>query len=489
MKNKDLLSAIGNARDEYILEAQPETKKKKNRRPAFVSAVAAVLVIAIIGGIWLYPEGGNQGLSPLLKTYAISEPVLPEMAKCPNEEDYMKPDGTIDYIALDEAYDKWLNGKSELRNQYEGYNEGLDGFFGKAMEAILCDAEGENKVFSPLNLYMALGMLAEVTQGNSRKQILDLIGYDDIADFRKQAKAVWSANYCDDGTVKSVMASSIWLNKDIQFRKETLDTLAESYYAASYQGEMGTDEYDKAMQDWVNGHTGNMLDEFSSDLKTDPETVATLFATLYFSAKWSSEFLPENTVKDIFRSPVGDMECEFMKQTLSDTLYYWGDKYTAVSKNLSGAGNMWFILPDEGVSADELLRDEEAMEFMLLDGVRRMGKHCLINLSVPKFDVSAETDLKKTFSDLGITDVFDRTRSDYSPLCDTQEMFLSEAEHAARVKIDETGCTAAAYTALILNGTGGMPPDEVDFVLDRPFIFVVTGGGGLPLFAGVVNQP
>ena len=31
--------------------------------------------------------------------------------------------------------------------------------------------------------------------------------------------------------------------------------------------------------------------------------------------------------------------------------------------------------------------------------------------------------------------------------------------------------------------------DEVDFVLDRPFIFVVTGGGGLPLFAGVVNQP
>ena len=60
MKNKDLLSAIGNARDEYILEARPETKKKKNRRPAFVSAVAAVLVIAIIGGIWLY-----QGIKEL----------------------------------------------------------------------------------------------------------------------------------------------------------------------------------------------------------------------------------------------------------------------------------------------------------------------------------------------------------------------------------------------------------------------------------------
>ena len=29
MKNKDLLSAIGNARDEYILEAQPKTRKQK----------------------------------------------------------------------------------------------------------------------------------------------------------------------------------------------------------------------------------------------------------------------------------------------------------------------------------------------------------------------------------------------------------------------------------------------------------------------------
>ena len=31
--------------------------------------------------------------------------------------------------------------------------------------------------------------------------------------------------------------------------------------------------------------------------------------------------------------------------------------------------------------------------------------------------------------------------------------------------------------------------DEIDFVLDRPFLFVITGAQGLPLFVGVVNQP
>ena len=35
-----------------------------------------------------------------------------------------------------------------------------------------------------------------------------------------------------------------------------------------------------------------------------------------------------------------------------------------------------------------------------------------------------------------------------------------------------------------------MPPDEeIDFILDKPFLFAITGYDGLPLFVGVVNQP
>ena len=38
---------------------------------------------------------------------------------------------------------------------------------------------------------------------------------------------------------------------------------------------------------------------------------------------------------------------------------------------------------------------------------------------------------------------------------------------------------------------GAPPPaeDEIDFVLDRPFIFVLRSRDGLPLLAGVVNEP
>ena len=47
----------------------------------------------------------------------------------------------------------------------------------------------------------------------------------------------------------------------------------------------------------------------------------------------------------------------------------------------------------------------------------------------------------------------------------------------------------AAY--IEIPGAGAAPPPEeiIDFILDRPFLFLITEGSGVPLFAGTVNQP
>ena len=68
-------------------------------------------------------------------------------------------------------------------------------------------------------------------------------------------------------------------------------------------------------------------------------------------------------------------------------------------------------------------------------------------------------------------------------------VFLSKAEHAARVAIDEEGVTAAAYTVMMEAGAAEPPDEEIDFTLDRPFVFAITSQDGLPLFIGVVNTP
>ena len=87
---------------------------------------------------------------------------------------------------------------------------------------------------------------------------------------------------------------------------------------------------------------------------------------------------------------------------------------------------------------------------------------------------------------MGITHLFDPTLADFSPALYTPA-YVAEANQSIRVAVDELGVAAAAYTELASPGDP-MPPDEIlDFILDRPFLFVITKEQ-IPLFAGVINQ-
>ena len=152
---------------------------------------------------------------------------------------------------------------------------------------------------------------------------------------------------------------------------------------------------------------------------------------------------------------------------------------------------MKLLLPDEGVSAESLLEDGEAMDFILNRSDWENSNFLTVNLSLPKFDVSSDLDLTAGLKTLGVTDVFDAAVADFTPGIENSkgQIFLSQAEHAARAAIDEEGVTAAAYTAIAEAGAAEPPDEEIDFTLDRPFVFAITSQDGLPLFIGVVNTP
>ncbi len=182
------------------------------------------------------------------------------------------------------------------------------------------------------------------------------------------------------------------------------------------------------------------------------------------------------------------MTCDFMHQSNTNT-YYWSERFSAAAKKLEGSGYMWFIRPDEGITPEELLADEHTMEFLLSSGEKAESKFLMVNLAVPKFDVASDMELKKDLMNLGITDIFDPETADFSPMTDDTAAYLSQAKHAVRVAVDEEGVTAAAYTVMMTAGACAPPEEEVDFILNRPFIFAITGTDGLPLFVGIVHQP
>ena len=376
----------------------------------------------------------------------------------------------------------------EEYDQVEAKNELLS-FSAKAMTQILKENDHENRVFSPINIYIALGMLAETTAGNTRQQILDLLGVPSIEDARILMKGLYNNAYYDED-LKSVLASSVWLRDDTNYNQDTMDSLAENYYASSFSGEMGSPEYSEAFRTWLNEQTDGLLKEQIADMEFKKQTIMTLATTVCFCAKWSQEFKKDYTETDVFHTAAGDIQCDFMHQSTTGS-YYWGDNFSAIIKWFRpSVGDMMFILPDEGVSVYDLLEDEQVLDFIGKGFEYDQSKNVIINITMPKFDISSKQDIADNLKELGITDAFDMMNADFSPLTnEADSIWVDKVEHGVRVVADEDGVKAAAFT--VVDEVGGiMPPEEkVDFVLDRPFMFVIRIGDGLPMFIGIVENP
>lgn len=387
-----------------------------------------------------------------------------------------------------DGYDNWV--KACKARKQAGVDPAKIADFTKNMTAILAAAEKDkNLAWSPVNVYIALAMLAEITDGETRAQIVSALGASGMDELRASVTALLTADNYDDGRTASLMADSIWLNNDYGYKTETLEKLAEIYRASSYWGSPSDEAFVNALRGWLKDNTGGLLDDQADSIKLDPETVLAICTAIYFKGTWGAEFVKEATDKDDFHSPSGDKTCDFMHKGTSQDGYYKGDGFTAIYERLNGSDNgVWFILPDEGSSIEEMLASDGFAK--ILEGKVQPDYGPVIDVSMPKFDITSELDLIPALREMGVKDCFDYVVSDFTPLTDdTDELYVSKITHCARVKTDEEGIEAAAFTVIWVNA-GAMPPDErIEFTLDRPFAFVITGVTGAPLFMGVVNNP
>ena len=492
--NDKLNDALNGISDKYIEEA---VNYKKPRKPYWIGAVAATLALVILfsvigprgaadptNPILFYPtgttgpdNGASSAPQPVLLANQLCAPILPQMVEYPGKE----------Y----ERYREWYDSQVEQYDQPRGYADSLDNFFAASIQQFL-KGEG-NQTYSPINVYMALAMLAESAEGESRQQILNLLGSGSIEALRTQAGHMWNAHYSADGLTTLLLSNSLWLDDAWNFEESTVDTLAKDYYASLFNGDLGTEEMDSQLRQWLNSCTGNLLQEQVEGVFLPPETIVALASTVYFSAKWEADFDKNKTTSDTFHSPDGDVTAQFMHNEFLAYAYYWGEHYGAISLRLSGNNNMWLILPDEGYTTADILEEGEFLTMLQnLSSWEQYGAY-KINLSLPKFDVVSKQELTDGLKKLGVTDVFDSSKADLSGLITADQSglspYISKTEHACRVKIDEEGCEAAAYTLMAAAGAAPSAKDVIDFTLDRPFIFIINGRDSVPLFAGVVNEP
>lgn len=475
MKRKHVLEVLDKIDDRYITETE-KAPKKMRKRPYWIGAVAAVLAVVICISSFL-----NK---PVITANAIALPGEVRFMEYPDLDDYEDRESYMADVELCKAE------AEHRRTTREKAAVSLLPFFTEASAEFLTSHNNENALWSPINAYIGLSMLAEITDGDSRKEILDLFGIEDIESLRSQVSAIWESVYEDDGNEICTLANSLWLKDGLDYNQDAMNNLAYHYYASVYQCDLGSDSANKAIGNWLNKNTGGMLKNNTDKINLSPNTVLALYSTLFFQAKWGDEFDSKNNTDGIFYGVNGDTNVTYMNKKLCQMNYYWHDDYSAVALRLKNGSTMWFILPDEGKTTADVLNGGAYGEMISSDSGEEgwpNKKYMKVNLSVPKFDVSSTVNLKDGLGRMGVTKVFDMESSDFTAITSDTPVYISAVNQSARVEIDEKGVKAATYIEIPGCGSA-MPPEEIiDFVLDRPFVFVISKGN-LPLFTGVVNN-
>lgn len=460
------------------------------------------------------PSDPGQPTIPVqhLSRYAQIEAVLPQI---PAQPSYAELDAKLTALEsgkpgadeYDKEYDRlW----AEFNAQHEAHYQAMQALrdqaalrkdmpprFGQysrgTIAQLLQSAEDQNVVYSPANLYLALAMLAETTDGRTRAELLALLEQEDMGALRAAAKAIWCNLYESSESGVTALANSLWMKEGVTtYNGETLQKLANDYFASLYSVPMGTSEADETLHAWINYNTGGLLKDAADGLKTNPATVMALVSALYFKDQWADEFYEGDTKEDVFTAVNGrEQKVDFMHLAQDAAGCVIGSDFKMAQLRFRNGESMIFLLPDEGAKLSELLTTDALGSLLAgitpdTDGLEIVK----LKWSVPKFDVNSNLDFIGAMKALGVSDAFDFDRADFSPLADLDDpVAVTQMQHAARVKVDEKGCEAAAFTAITADAAAAMPQDlpEVEMNLNRPFAFLITGVDGLPLFAGTVN--
>lgn len=485
MKKEDIMNGMSGVNERYAAESRPDVRRK-NTRWIWALTAAAAIFAAVFGGYFGVKAIVNRVAE---RTASIDPTAVPTANVDPTAvpttlaQPVMLANAEFPATPTGKNYYSFLSG---LRSG-GSFNAGSDlaGFYSKIVKELL--ESGENGVCSPYNVYMALAMLSEITAGNTRAQILGLLGADSVESVRAQYSKLFEANYRNsDGMAMTIPAASIWLRDGYIYNHNAIEALKTDYRASSGCGVMGDPAYDALIESWLNEMTHGLLGDSAHDAAvTDPMEVIKLISTLYFKATWSKGF-SEKTAEKVFHGISGDKTAAFMEGRAERYLRL--DGFTLVGKGLSDGSVMWFALPDEGRELDSLIASGDALSVILSGQTDTDGSFEEVFLNMPELDIGADYSLIGALESLGVTDCFDPYRADFTPLTDDPDLYVSRILHSARVIADREGVVGAALTVIDVP-LNGMPSDpEITVTLDRPFMFFVMSADNTPLFVGTVSD-
>ena len=398
---------------------------------------------------------------------------------------------------------------------------------------------GENAVFSPTSIALALAMARAGAKGDTAAQmdaVLHTTGWDELGpglNALEQAltsrNATWQSESFDPPTRELALriANAAFAQRDWAIEQAYLERIGSTFGAGVRLVDYRADPEAarKLINAWVSDQTKKRIPALVPEDILDELTRLVLVNAIYLKAAWETEFFKEATEPKPFTRLDGSLvKVPTMLNWLTEERapYARGNGWQATELRYRGADGttplaMTLILPDDLPSFESKLSATQLSRITsVLDGQRELlrvvreeevpgaGFSCPsiaydVKLFMPRFSTETRASLSDILKALGMPLAFTFPVADFTgihaPETEADRLSIAEVIHQANIDVDEKGTEAAAATAISMDttgGCGGYPSGSktITLRLNHPFLFVLRDvETGAVLFMGRVVDP
>ena len=361
------------------------------------------------------------------------------------------------------------------------------------------DNTGKSFIYSPLSITYVLGMVNDAATGQTEKELEQTLGFHEggIKAVNDYCKKLIDGLPKVDESVKLNIANAIFLNKHYTLKEQFQKDMNDYYDAKAEALDFSSPQTLEHINGWCNDKTKGMIPKILDEV--NPYMVSYLLNAIYFKADWASKFDPKNTKEETFTTEKGSTTLPMMHQNVLIS-YLKTNTYSAVILPYgSGLWNMSVMLPEEGATIDDLIKEVAQSSVVNNRGWCETGGNFFrgyeVDLKLPRFETASDTDeldvkngLVGLMQKMGIKLAFDSDFAEIPNMCDDRNLYISMMRQKAKIKVNEEGSEAAAVTVAGMDLTTAVGPQEypkATFHANRPFVYVISeASSGVILFVG-----
>lgn len=373
-----------------------------------------------------------------------------------------------------------------LKSEYLNKTSQDNNFAFDLLKTTINNDQEPNVFISPLSVSMALSMVLNGAKGETAAEMFQALRVSDytmeqVNDYNKTLR---DALLKVDPSTELGIANSIWNKSGFPFIQAFINTNQTYYDAEVSEMDFSDPSTLTVINNWCSEATNGKIPEVLD--KIPPEAVSYLINAIYFKGIWQSKFEKKQTANDQFTTAGGSTQMVPMMRQTEEFQYASTENggYLQLPYG-NGAFNMVVILPHTGKSVDKLLG-----ELTIENWKGLIYKTCKVNLKLPRFKLACDYQMGKAIlPEMGMHKAFTED-ADFSGIAAASPLFISRVIHKTFVEVNEEGTEAAAVTAVeILNTSVPAEPEQIDFFVNKPFLFLIKENStGAILFAGKIGE-